>query len=208
MTTDHQPQPQASASPDGRKPGRFKTLRKVLLWLLGAFVALIILIIVIGSINAGNQSEPEGEQTTAAAPATPSETAATEAEAPASDQVTEAPAESSEATPTASPEEATESLSARVAAAALEANAVDSFQELQATSPGFWISEIEDVSAGTIRVYLQDDFTDTEQEDTARWLANMTCQNVDDLDTIVTQDTTGTDKNNFLRNLDILPACQ
>lgn len=115
----------------------------------------------------------------------------------------EEPAETPEPTPTEAAPGAQE-----VETAILEGNGVDSFQGLGATSPGYLISEIEDVSTGTIRVYLQDALTEAEQEDAAKWVINMSCTEAPGIDTVVTRDVSGIDQNNYTRSLEVLPACK
>ncbi|VXB23487.1 hypothetical protein [Citricoccus sp. K5] len=147
--------------------------------------------------------------TTPEEPSPPSGAITIETESPRisteSAEATESPeaSETSETTPTETALGAQE-----VEAAILEGNGVDSFQSLEATSPGYLISEIEDVSAGAIRVHLQDMLTETEQADIATWVVNMSCTEVSGLDTVVTRDASGIDQNNYTRSLEVLPACQ
>ena len=127
--------------------------------------------------------------------------------------VTPSPVESSsEPTPSESPTETEETgptVAEQAEAAVLDGNAVDSFQGLPATSPGFYVAELEDMGAGTIRAHVQEQLTDADRERTAHWLANMSCTSVPDLDTIVVRDTSGIDSNHYLREIEgLLPACR
>lgn len=98
-------------------------------------------------------------------------------------------------------------LGQRVEEAALSAAAVSSFTEMP-TSPVVAVTEIEDMGASTIRVYVQESLTDPARDDVARWFFNMTCMDVPDVDTIVVRDASGLDSNHYARDLSNMPACQ
>lgn len=98
-------------------------------------------------------------------------------------------------------------LGQRVEEAALSAAAVSSFTEMP-TSPVVAVTEIEDMGASTIRVYVQESLTDPARDDVARWFFNMTCMDVPDVDTIVVRDVSGLDSNHYARDLSNMPACQ
>ena len=168
-------------------------------WFKRWWVWAIAAIILIAGLSQGfNTGTPTAVPTQSAAP-TPTETRASET---ASEQPTEAPSESTE-------EEAGPTVAEQVEAAALTGNGVESFQGLPATSPGFYIAELEDMGAGTIRAHIQELLTDADRERTAHWLANMSCTDVPDLDTIVVRDTSGIDSNHYLREIEgLLPACR
>ncbi len=122
------------------------------------------------------------------------------------------PSESVTPSPSVAPEttaEAVESLAGGVETALLEANGVDSFRALQASSPGFWIVEVEDVSSGTVRVHVQTELTDDERDSFALWVINMSCMSVEQLDTVVMRDTSGIDSNHYKHRMSrVLPACE
>ena len=92
-------------------------------------------------------------------------------------------------------------------AALLESNVVDSFRELQPTSPGYYISEIEAVTDTTARIYIQTELSDDESEQTARWIFNHGCTQVD-VETVVIQDTTGTDTNYYADRMNPPVLCE
>lgn len=177
-----------SSHPTPRKP-----------WFKRWWVWVIAATILIAGVSQGfDTSTPTATTPQSAAP-TPTETRASEA---ASEQPTEEPSESAE-------EEAGPTVAEQVEAAVLDGNAVDSFQGLPATSPGFYVTELEDMGADTIRAHVQEQLADADRERTAHWLANMSCTDVPDLDTIVVRDTSGIDSNHYLREIEgLLPACR
>lgn len=131
------------------------------------------------------------------------------AEEPTPEAESEEPTEPVEEEPTETeePAEPESDLGEEVKEAALAAAAIDSFQALSSDSIAFYIADFETVSTGTVRVYAQADFTDDEREDLARWVANMTCDPVPDLDTIVVRDTSGIDSNHRVSQVSLMPAC-
>lgn len=96
--------------------------------------------------------------------------------------------------------------------AALNEVQADSFSELAAregwTNPVYAITEIEDMGASTVRVYLQENLSDTDRADVARWLFNMTCMEVPEVETIVVQDSTGLDSNHYAREFPRPNSCE
>ncbi|WP_313277742.1 hypothetical protein [Timonella senegalensis] len=93
-----------------------------------------------------------------------------------------------------------------LAKAILEANALNSFQELSPTVPAFYISEIEPMYTGTYRVHLQTEATSEDRETVARWVTTMGCADVE-LDTIVVRDTTGRDTNHRTSKMTLPNNC-
>lgn len=93
-----------------------------------------------------------------------------------------------------------DTLPARVTEALLAASGVASFQDLEPTSPGYWIAGIETVSAGTVRATIQTTLTDEERESAGRWVMQMACGTVEDLDVVVIRDSSGIDSNHYRRN--------
>ncbi|HEY4558746.1 MAG TPA: hypothetical protein VIG82_11195 [Enteractinococcus sp.] len=85
----------------------------------------------------------------------------------------------------------------------LESNGVESFRELEPTSPGYYISDIEGISDGTARVYMQTELSEDEADTAARWVFNMGCSNVD-FHTVVIRDTSGIDQNFFADSMEPL----
>lgn len=98
-------------------------------------------------------------------------------------------------------------LATQVEDALLLSNAVSSFRELPATSPGYWISEIEEMNGHTVRVYVQTDLTKDESENTGRWVISMSCHSVPDLDTVVVRPTDGRDVNVYKRDTPAAANC-
>lgn len=64
-------------------------------------------------------------------------------------------------------------------------------------SPLYFITEYEDVSARTIRVYVQAELSDAEREETATHVFNMSGTTADQLSTVVVRDTSGVDSNHY-----------
>lgn len=165
------------------KTGRWK------LWLIGGVAAFIALIVIVGV--ASNGTVPA--ETPAAEPA--------ETTAPV-ETVEEAPVETE-----AAPEAPASDLATDVQAALLAANGVDSFQALEATSPGFWIASIETLNTSTVRVNFQTELTDEERGQYGDWVLNMACGTTTDLSTVVVRDTSGIDSNRFLSDSPRPNAC-
>lgn len=166
-----------------KKSGRWK------LWLIGGVVAFVALLVIVGV--ASNGSAPA--ETPAAEP--------TETTAPV-ETVEEAPVETE-----ATPEAPASDLATDVQAALLAANGVDSFQALDATSPGFWIASIETLNTSTVRVNFQTELTDEERGQYGDWVLNMACGTTADLSTVVVRDTSGIDSNRFLSDSPRPNAC-
>lgn len=105
---------------------------------------------------------------------------------------------------------AANSFAKKVEKTVLDAAAVDKFSELGSDSPAFAVTKVEDISSGTIRVYVQDSLTDDQSADVARWFMNMGCGSDDSLklDTVVVRDTSGVDRNNFTSMMDPITLCQ
>lgn len=160
-------------------------------WYQKWWIWLIAAIIVIGGI--GNLVDGDQEPT-------PTPTV----EQTATPTPTDGPTEEPE--PTTEPE--AQPVAEDITNTILTDNGVKTFQGLDATSPGFWIADIEDTITGTIRVTIQDNLDAEGRDKTARWIANMTCTNVKTLDTIIIQDTTGRDSNHYLRDMPLPNTCK
>lgn len=65
------------------------------------------------------------------------------------------------------------------------------------SSPLFAVTKYEDVSTGTVRVYVQENLTDNGRDEVARHVRNMGGYGNDDLKTIVVRDASGVDSNHF-----------
>ena len=65
------------------------------------------------------------------------------------------------------------------------------------TSPLFPVTEYEDVSDGTVRVYVQETLTDTGRDEVARHVFNMSGMTSDELSTVVVRDASGKDSNHY-----------
>ena len=172
-----------------KKHGRFG---KIMIW-----IGLSLLVILMISSLAGTDTE-----STASNP-TPTVTKTHEAVSPE-------PVQTTNPEPTPEPEVTEEEvpevdLATDVEEALLSGNAVSDFQQLNPTSPGFWISEIESTNSSTIRVHIAADLTDTERDQTARWVSNMACTTVADLETIIVRDTSGRDSNHYVNRMS--PMC-
>lgn len=185
----------------------------------GLIVVGFVLLIVIGLILMATGYEVEEEPQ--AAPTsqvptqepTPSPQPTTQEPTPEPERTTEEP-ETQEPEPeptTAAAEEdepqAADSLAQRVEEEVLGQAMVDSFQDLGADSPAWAITEIEDISTGTIRAHVQDAQTDDQAEQTARWLMNMSCHNIEELTTVVVRDTSGVDRNHFVWSVNPPTIC-
>lgn len=72
-------------------------------------------------------------------------------------------------------------------------------------SPLFAVTEIEDVSAGTIRVYVQENLTDDGREEVARHVFNLGAWDNTDLTVVVVRDASGIDSNHYRRDFPYLP---
>lgn len=174
-------------------------------WVVGAVV------IIAAFVNSsGDEEDPALE--TVASPTPSSISEESEPMLESSPTSTRAPADptanSDEDEQEAATEELADSLAAEVESALLAANAVDSLRALSAESPGFWIAQFEDISADTLRVYVQTELTDSERDRFAHWVINMSCLNVEELSTVVVRDTTGIDSNHYKNRIQgIIPAC-
>jgi len=116
---------------------------------------------------------------------------------------TPSPAVTSSDTPTPAGEAPNPSLAITVETELLAANSVESFSELDASSPGMWITGIEDVSSGTIRVMFQTELNNDDRAQYGRWVAQMSCTSVADLKVVVVQDITGIDSNHYVADFPI-----
>ncbi|WP_143244732.1 hypothetical protein [Agrococcus casei] len=162
-------------------------------WVLAGFIVLFVLpLVVIGSIGAALEDSAAPASPSATEPAEETDAAETETpDEPAVDEVTEEPTETETETPTADPSD----LAADVEAAVLASNGVSAFSELGTSSPGYAITGIEEITSSTIRVQVQQQLTDAERDDTARWVFNMSCDAVPALGTVVITDISGIDHN-------------
>lgn len=176
------------------------------------FVLLIIagLILTAVGYEPAETEEPEAVATTQAPEVTP-EAEAIATTPPATEEATSEPPKPAETEAVGEPEDADEpegeSLAKRVEEAAYRAAMIDNFQEMSSDSPVWAVSKIEDVSSGTIRVYVQEDQTDEQAELTARWFMNMTCSDIEELKTVVVRDTSGVDRNHFMFMMDPPTIC-
>ncbi|WP_019148778.1 hypothetical protein [Timonella senegalensis] len=132
-------------------------------------------------------------------PGTPTPSATTTADA------TQEPEKEEETTEPEPEKELT--LGADVEKALLKANAVEKFTQLETSSPGFAITNIEAINEITIRAHIQETLADDEAENTARWISQMSCTDVPDAETIVIRDASGTDRNCYAAKINKLPAC-
>lgn len=66
---------------------------------------------------------------------------------------------------------------------------------ITSSSPLFPVTEVEDVSEGTIRAHVQDNLTDERRAEVARHIFNMGGMNNDALKTVVVRDLSGKDSN-------------
>lgn len=166
------------------------------IWVIAA--AALLFIVLPGALVVSVIASGDYEDTTA------SETVAVESSEPAPPTPVEEPEETPEETtapagePSEEPSEEpapVEPLSERVEAAILSSNGVANLRELEATSPGFYITELEDVTSGTVRMHVQTGLEGEERDQFARWLYNHACSSVPELDTVVVRDTGGVDHN-------------
>lgn len=120
---------------------------------------------------------------------------------------TSTPSQSSSTSRSSSPSASTSDLGARVEEAALASAGVSSFTSMP-NSPVRAVTGFEDISNSTLRVFVQENLTDSGRDDVARWLFNMSCASVPETDTIVVRDASGIDSNHYASALSNLPACQ
>lgn len=173
----------------------------------GLIVLGFIGIVIFGLILTAVGYEPE-EPEAQPAPTTTSAPAPAPTTEPEEAATTQAPEPTTEPEPEPEPTEpAEDELGQRVEQALLDGNVVDDFRQLSPESPGFYITEIETLNTSTIRVHLQDSFTDSERDDAARWVFNMSCINVPELDTVVIRDTSGLDSNHYAHDFPRIGAC-
>lgn len=66
-------------------------------------------------------------------------------------------------------------------------------------SPLSLVTDVEDMGAGTIRVYVQEHLSDDERDTMARHTFNMGAYNNTDLTVVVVRDASGTDSNHYRR---------
>lgn len=106
------------------------------------------------------------------------------------------PAEPS-AAPTEAPPEAA-SLGEQTEAALLNAWGVDSLQSIPSDLRGATaITEFEDVSSDTVRVYVQENLSKSDRDALARMIHGLVTADVPNLDTLVVRDASGVDSNHF-----------
>lgn len=102
-------------------------------------------------------------------------------------------------------EEANNSLAERVEQKFLENTGYESFSELRtdadwpADSKVRYITSFEDVSSGTVRMFVQDDITESEAKGVGRTVMGLVGRDLPELDWIVVRGTGGLDVN-FSRN--------
>lgn len=171
------------------QPSRPRSRTPKWLWfvLLGVVVFIAILIGVgVASNMGGGEAEPAATESSA-----PTETQAVEA--PVVETTEPAPAVTAAPTVEAAPTEQAESLADTVWAAVLE----NFGGEVSSGSPLFAVTEVEDVSTGTIRVYVQQNLDDAGRDEIARHTINMGAFNNDELQTVVVRDASGVDSNHY-----------
>ena len=73
---------------------------------------------------------------------------------------------------------------------------------IEGYEPSWWlvVTDMEDVSPGTIRVYAQIQATDADREDIARGVFNFNGIDVTDLQVVVVRDASGVDSNHYRRD--------
>lgn len=150
------------------------------------WVGIVLILGLIGGIMQALGIDPD---TTAE----PAETATSEPTTGAAPEPTETEEpEPTETEPSGPP------LSERVEAALYEGNAkcdgsglITDFRELCTTSPGFYIASIEDEGEGAIRVKFQLQMEKEDREASARWVMQLACPKVDDLDRVIGVDLEG-----------------
>lgn len=122
------------------------------------------------------------------------------------------PDEAPEPEPTSEPVEEPEvpngdELAMSVEQALLDSNVVESFIELNETSPGHAITQVEGLNDSTVRIYVQELLSDEETETTAHWVFNMSCMDEPNLNVVVIRDLGGVDRNFYANDFVRLPAC-
>lgn len=102
----------------------------------------------------------------------------------------------------------------RLEAEALVQFDVDSFTELltqeyyDLTLPPYYaMHTFESIGSSTVRVHVQEQMTEAEEEQMARWFFNMTCQEVPELETVVISDINGVDSNFHAARFPRMPYC-
>ena len=159
------------------------------LWIWG-IVAAVVLIGGIGNAINGGTPETQPEPTVTAEASAPEET---EAEPVAEEPTEEAPVAD---------------LAARTHAEYLNAWGVSDLIELAGaegvTIAAYAIYEWEDIGAGTIRVYVQENLTKDEAVYLGENVLSLTGLNIEDLDTVVIRGADGIDVNTYRRNVPLL----
>lgn len=171
------------------------------------FVLLIVLGLILTATGAVEVEADPGPEPTVTQEVTPTSEPVESTEPPATPEPEPSTAPAESPTPAAEPEPEEESLAERVEQTAYEQAMIDSFQDMSMDSPAWAVTKIEDVSAGTVRVYVQLDQTDEEAELTARWFMNMTCGELPELDAVVVRDTSGVDRNHFMTMMNPPTVC-
>lgn len=76
---------------------------------------------------------------------------------------------------------------------------------MPSSSPLFAVTSVEDVSSGTIRVFVQQDLDDAGREEIARQVFNLGAFNNTALQTVVVQAADGRDSNHYRSDFPYLP---
>lgn len=186
-----------------------KKPRKIKWWMW--VVAPFVLLFLIGAIGAafglGQDKDDAPHSTPTSSAPTPTPTSsATESEKPVASTPTEPPAEEPKPTvepkPTAIPGPDTEPEPEMSLAATVWDRVQANFPGGMSTeSPLYAVTEVEDISSGTIRVYVQENLTDDGRALVARHMITLGALDDDELQTVVVRDASGIDSNHFRRNM-------
>ena len=104
----------------------------------------------------------------------------------------------SEPTNEAAPASQTDTPAADVLAATVWDQVESNFPDgISSSSPLFTVTDIEDVSPGTIRVFVQENLNDDGRDEIARQVYNMGAMDNAELEVVVVRDASGTDSNHY-----------
>ena len=102
-----------------------------------------------------------------------------------------------EVTKQAAPEEVTEVAAPGLGLKVQEGIAAGFPGGITASSPLFAITQYEDVSSGTVRVYVQENLDDAGRNEIAKQVINMSGIPAAELSTVVVRDASGVDSNHY-----------
>lgn len=166
---------------------------------IGACTAIVGTVVTTAAIvgAGGDQDEPDGPGPTFVESEGPEVSDSPEPAVSESPEPSDEPAESADPEPSESDESLADEVWENV-----EANYGG---PVPSSSPLFAVTDVEDVSSGTIRVFVQETLTDAGREEIARQVFSLGAWDLIELDTIVVQDASGVDSNHYRRDFPAIP---